>query len=121
MLAYLDAKIVQGAEALLNLMHFDETLHNATLVVTGEGCLDSQSQHGKVISAVAKHANKYHVPTYALVGRAAPHIKPHALGLSDVISTVGWDVQKDEALRHARQNYKRAAYEFFHNLKKSLR
>ncbi|MBR3034712.1 MAG: glycerate kinase, partial [Firmicutes bacterium] len=51
---FLNADMRSGAEAVLDLAGFDALLEQADLVVTGEGRIDWQSSHGKVVSAVAK-------------------------------------------------------------------
>ena len=42
------------------------------MVLTGEGCLDSQSLHGKASIGVARAAKKLGVPCIAIVGKAGP-------------------------------------------------
>ncbi|MBQ4409271.1 MAG: glycerate kinase, partial [Firmicutes bacterium] len=55
---FLNADMRSGAEAVLDLVHFDALLEQADVVVTGEGRIDWQSAHGKVVSAVAKRCKK---------------------------------------------------------------
>jgi glycerate kinase len=69
--AFLDARLLPGARAVLRLARFDERLRRVDLVVTGEGRLDSQSLGGKVVSAVAKAAARRGVPVAAIAGRVA--------------------------------------------------
>ncbi len=42
-LAYLGAKLVPGVDLVLDLIGFDDALAGASLVITGEGSMDSQS------------------------------------------------------------------------------
>lgn len=66
--AFLGARLQSGIETVLETVHFDEQLHDCELVVTGEGKLDEQSVHGKVISGIAKHCAAAGVEAVALVG-----------------------------------------------------
>jgi glycerate kinase len=67
--AFLRARLVSGARLVLRLSRFDARLRAASLVVTGEGRLDSQSLRGKVVSAVARAAARRGVPVAAVAGR----------------------------------------------------
>ena len=57
-----------GIELLLDAAHFDDLLDSADIVFTGEGCIDSQSLHGKVPFGVARRAREHNVPCVALCG-----------------------------------------------------
>ncbi|HSF26279.1 MAG TPA: glycerate kinase [Actinomycetes bacterium] len=45
-----------GIGTVLEVLGLDALIASADLVVTGEGCLDSQSLHGKVVAGVAQRA-----------------------------------------------------------------
>jgi glycerate kinase len=51
---------------------FDAQIDSADLVITGEGRIDSQSVHGKVISGIARRTQRRGVPLVAIVGSIAP-------------------------------------------------
>ncbi|WP_329415084.1 glycerate kinase [Nocardia vinacea] len=68
-LAVLGAQVRSGIEVVLELLDFPTLLDGATLVVTGEGALDSQSLHGKAPIGVCEAARKAAVPVVAAVGR----------------------------------------------------
>ncbi len=67
-LLLLGANRVAGIETVLEIVALDEEIIKADLVVTGEGCLDDQSLHGKVIAGVASHAAALGKPCVALAG-----------------------------------------------------
>src|SRR5262249_13348426 len=52
--AFLGARLVRGAEHVMDLVGFDERLARADVVITGEGKLDRQSIGGKVVFGVAR-------------------------------------------------------------------
>lgn len=60
-----------GIECVLDTIGFDAMLEDAELVITGEGRIDSQSVHGKVISGIAKRTRLRGIPLIALVGGIA--------------------------------------------------
>lgn len=57
-IAFLDGTLFSGAEAVMDAVGFDDALRGADWVVTGEGRLDEQSLHGKVVSGVAARARR---------------------------------------------------------------
>lgn len=70
-LAFLQAELKSGIECVLDTVRFDDLLEGASLVITGEGRIDSQSVRGKVISGVARRTRARGVPLVALVGGIA--------------------------------------------------
>src|SRR5699024_11088958 len=70
MVAFFGAKLQMGIETVLDTVGFDEAIHGADAIFTGEGKLDSQSLRGKVVVGVARRAAKQGVPVIAIVGGA---------------------------------------------------
>ncbi len=68
---FLGAKVMPGAEWMLDQAHVDRHLQGADLVLTGEGSLDSQSLGGKLIGALVARAKAAGVPVAAFCGRLA--------------------------------------------------
>lgn len=66
LLAYADAQIVPGIDAVLSAVGFERAIRGANAVLTGEGKMDRQSLLGKAISGVIRAAGE--VPVYAFVG-----------------------------------------------------
>jgi glycerate kinase len=66
--AFLNARIVPGAETIIRASHLETELANADWVITGEGKFDSQSLHGKVVSAIAAAAQRHNVKVAVLAG-----------------------------------------------------
>ncbi|MBE7003588.1 MAG: glycerate kinase [Ruminococcaceae bacterium] len=67
-MAFLNARMRSGIEAVLDTVDFDAQLNGAELVITGEGRIDSQSVHGKVISGIARRTQPKNIPLVAIVG-----------------------------------------------------
>lgn len=68
-LALLGARIVPGASLICDETAFDVALAGAALVITGEGCLDSQTASGKAPGEVARRAAQSGVACVAVCGR----------------------------------------------------
>lgn len=64
----LGGTLTSGFSRIAELLNLDNSLQSCDLVITGEGCLDTQSQSGKVPVAIARMAKKYQVPTVVLCG-----------------------------------------------------
>jgi glycerate kinase len=64
-------RIVSGADRVLEVCDFDDTLNGADLVVTGEGCFDAQSLDGKLVGTVLGRAARAGVPVVVVAGRVA--------------------------------------------------
>lgn len=54
--AFLGARLTAGADLLLDACDFEHHAADADLIITGEGCFDSQSLHGKLPTAIAARA-----------------------------------------------------------------
>ena len=69
-MVFLNAELQSGIDVILNLTHFDDLLthHQFDWIITGEGKLDSQTAHGKVVHGVARRAQQHKVPIIALCG-----------------------------------------------------
>lgn len=70
--AFCNASLESGIDLILEAVNFCERCENADLVLTGEGCLDSQSLQGKASMGVARGASKLGVPCIAIVGKTGP-------------------------------------------------
>lgn len=69
------ARLVRGADLVLDALHFDERIRGCDLVLTGEGRLDGQSLRGKAVIGVARRARAQGVFAVALCGELGPGIE----------------------------------------------
>ncbi|HSU66094.1 MAG TPA: glycerate kinase, partial [Tepidisphaeraceae bacterium] len=72
MLAFFGAELLPGAAIVLEAARLRERLRGADLCITGEGCLDAGSLHGKAPMAVARLCKELGIPCVAIVGSAGP-------------------------------------------------
>lgn len=106
--AFLGAELKSGIETILDVVGFNDVITGSDLVITGEGRIDSQSIHGKVISGIAKRTAAKGVPLLALVGS----IHPSAVGAYDLGVTAMFSINREpEPLEvsapKSRENYQK--------------
>ena len=65
-MAFLEAELVSGIDAILKLCDFKKHCADADLVITGEGKIDDQSFYGKVLSGVLRDSGD--VPVISICG-----------------------------------------------------
>jgi len=68
-LFFLNAELKRGAMLVFDLLGLDEKLAWADLVVTGEGKIDTQTSHGKLIQVLCDRAADFGTPVIAFCGR----------------------------------------------------
>jgi glycerate 2-kinase len=69
-LAVLGAERRLGIELVLDLVDFDAALDGTSLVITGEGSLDTQTLAGKAPAGVAQAAARRGIPVVVVAGRS---------------------------------------------------
>ena len=109
MVAFFQAELRPGIEAVLDLVGFDDMLEGCDMVFTGEGRLDSQSVRGKVLSGVGRRAQRHGVPVVAIVGGVTQDTEAvceGGLGISAVFTTNRQAVSFEESRHASRQNYR---------------
>ncbi|MBO4633190.1 MAG: glycerate kinase [Lentisphaeria bacterium] len=66
--AFCHAELTSGAKLIMQAAGLEKQLKGADLLITGEGCTDSQTDAGKLCGEVALTARKYGVPVLLLSG-----------------------------------------------------
>lgn len=88
-MAFLGAALRPGIEVVTELVGFEEVLKHVDLVITGEGKLDGQTLHGKLIHGICKKAAQHGVPVIAFCGTLeAPPEMVSAMGLKAAFSII---------------------------------
>ena len=75
MAAFFGSSLQMGIEVVLDTVGFDQLALDANLIFTGEGKIDYQSLHGKVITGVARRAKKMGIPVIAVAGQIDDNIE----------------------------------------------
>lgn len=84
---FLNAQLRRGIDLVLEMTRFEEQLRNADLVITGEGKLDAQTAHGKLIQGICRRAAAFGVPVIALCGKVDANAEQiREIGLLDAWS-----------------------------------
>ncbi|MHA7845372.1 glycerate kinase [Serratia sp. D1N4] len=110
LLAFCRAELRQGIEIVTDALGLDELVRDATLVITGEGRIDSQSLNGKVPIGVARVAKRYHKPVIGIAGSLSPDVSVvHQHGLDAVFSVLPRICTLEEALANAGENVRMTA------------
>ncbi|WP_025122782.1 MULTISPECIES: glycerate kinase [unclassified Serratia (in: enterobacteria)] len=110
LLAFCQAELRQGIEIVTDALGLDERVRDATLVITGEGRIDSQSLSGKVPIGVARVAKRYHKPVIGIAGSLSSDVGVvHQHGIDAVFSVLHHVCTLEEALSQAGDNVRIAA------------
>ena len=109
--AFVNAKLVNGIEYFLQLTGFEEALLRSDIVITGEGCIDTQTLQGKGPFGVAFKAKEKNKPVIGIAGKIP--LEPNALhGYFDVLLPICHEpVDLATALQCTADNLKRTSME----------
>jgi glycerate kinase len=103
-LAALGGTLLPGFELVADEVDLHDHLHDADLVITGEGRLDATSFDGKVVGGIRTAAAEAGVPVLAVVGSVDPRLSVGAIEVVALDDVVG----RDRALREPRQSIEQA-------------
>lgn len=67
-LACCEARAIDGIDYMLTAIEFDRLLNGCDMVITGEGCVDATTLHGKVISGIVKACGVRGIPVGIIAG-----------------------------------------------------
>ena len=110
-LFFLNATLKSGIEIIMEQTNFKDKLEKADLVLTGEGKIDEQTLHGKLISGIgltAKHSKK---PVAALCGSLC--VSPQELskiGITYAASVINKPMELEEAMATAYNAVKESTF-----------
>lgn len=101
--ALLQASLQPGIELVLGASNIRNAMPSADCIITGEGRLDAQSAHGKVVGAIAGLGKSFHKPVWALCGSVAlSPAEMQAMGLTQAIAIMDESMRLATAMRQAR-------------------
>ncbi|CAM3626113.1 Glycerate 2-kinase [Klebsiella variicola subsp. tropica] len=110
LMALLNAELRSGIDIVTEALNLEEQILDCSLVVTGEGRIDSQSIHGKVPVGVARVAKKYRKPVIGIAGSLTHDVGVvHHHGIDAVFSVLTTVSTLEEAFRGAFDNIYRAS------------
>ncbi len=116
-MAFLGAKLRPGIETVIENTGFEDALREADFLLTGEGRLDGQTLHGKLIHGLCRRAARHRIPVIALCGalEATPG-DLEEIGLSAAFSILPRPMSLEEALRETETLLEQTAHNVFRTL-----
>jgi glycerate kinase len=100
--AFLGATFAPGIELVARVSGLAAAMQGADLVITGEGCLDAQTLHGKTPLGVARIAQQQGVPVLAIAGSLGQDYQAlYSAGIQAAFSLVPGPMPLDQAMRQA--------------------
>lgn len=105
----LGGSLRSGAAFLLESLEVEQRIAAADLVLTGEGRIDAQTVHGKLVAALATLCRRHGRPLVAFCGGTEGDLTPlHDAGVARVVVITPNEQGRSEALARARENLARA-------------
>ncbi len=102
LVAYCNAKICSGIDAVLEANDFENKIEGADLIITGEGKIDRQSLFGKTISGVTRLAQQKNIPVFCFAGCVGDDKEAlKALGICDIFALADITPDPDYSMTHA--------------------
>jgi glycerate 2-kinase len=106
--------IKSGAEELIQILGLEETIKTCNLVITGEGKMDSQSDQGKVVGAIAKVAKAHNKPCLVLCGALGKgYEKLYDIGVTSAFASIPGVMSFSELKPHAYEYLKEVTRNIF--------
>jgi glycerate kinase len=109
--AFLKAVLVNGSELVFTYSQAEKHISEADVVITGEGKIDQQSLHGKLLYSLSAICKKYHKPLFAFCGTL--DVTPQqleALGVTAAFSIISKPMCREETYQHAANLLEQTAY-----------
>lgn len=103
--AFLNAKLVSGADTFLSLSDFNAALQHADVVITGEGSIDEQTLQGKAPAVVAAHAKAKGIKVIGLAGKVSINPSRELIQCFDILRSINKEsLELSEALKRTYNN-----------------
>ena len=100
LVAFFNAQLKSGIDMVLDTIHFEDTIKDCDLIVTGEGKLDRQTLMGKAPIGILHRAKKHDIPVIAIGGIVEECAELDNCGFSSVICVNDSDIPLPLAMRH---------------------
>lgn len=110
-MAFLQAAFEGGVELMMGISKTAQCIREADWVITGEGRMDKQTLHGKLIAGIAELAQQYNKPVLAICGSMDLSVADwRSMGIVSAFSIVNRAMPLEEAQRQAAALLEEAAY-----------
>ncbi|VBB07223.1 glycerate kinase [Lucifera butyrica] len=99
LLFFTNAKLCPGVDIILESVGFAALMASTNLVITGEGCTDFQTAHGKAPVGVAKLAKQFGVPVVCLSGSLGKEAESVLnMGIDGLMSVIPGPMNLEECI-----------------------
>ena len=115
---FLNATMQSGIDFMLEQTHFNKHFNaKIDLIITGEGSVDTQTLHGKVVKGISDISEKYHVP-FCIVAGIVKDKDLIVEGLSplSIHSIMELGVSVDDAMNNASNYLSNLTFELMKNI-----
>ena len=103
LMAFLSAQIVPGIEMVSQVTNLKEHLQGASLVITGEGKVDTQTLYGKSVAGIAAEAKLCQVPVVIIAGAVAGDFSEmRRYGIDAAIGIAPGPISRADSMAEAR-------------------
>src|SRR5262249_41639783 len=111
-LAFLHGRLESGFSVVAEHLAIRTKIARASVLITGEGTLDSQSLHGKGPIGIAKLARELRRPVWAIAGIIEDNeqVEEH---FDRLVSIVGRDISVEQALSKPKEALSKATKSLF--------
>lgn len=99
-IAFLNAELIPGIQMFLAISELEKCVEESDLIITGEGKMDAQTEHGKVVSGVSQLAQTYQKPIVGVCGIADEGVA-EKLKLDQVYTVMSRSNSVEEAMKKA--------------------
>lgn len=100
----LGGEMVSGAELIIEIVGLKENLAGADLLITGEGCTDFQTAHGKLCAVIAQAAKDAKVPAVLVSGALLGDLSGLSDSFAAMFSTTSSPCSLEEAFKQTPAN-----------------
>ena len=88
LMAFLNATLTPGIDAVLDCLNFDSLIHDANLIITGEGRIDTQTAMGKTAGGVLRAGHAQGIPVVAICGALASDARVNDMDFDGIFPVV---------------------------------
>jgi glycerate 2-kinase len=97
-------EMVSGAELIIDISGLKENLAGADILITGEGCTDFQTAHGKICAVIAQTAKEANVPAVLVSGALLGDLSELSKLFKAMFSTTSLPCDLEEAFAQTPAN-----------------
>ena len=119
--AFCNAKIKPGIQTIFEITKYEKKLESVDLIITGEGKLDNQTIHGKVIHGVDQVSTKHNIP-YAIICGIAEDLEmlERKLNATWILQIKTSDVTLESAINEAAEHVENRAYQLIQDFTSTI-